>query len=238
MKISVIIPTKNEERTIGKCLESLKKQSYEDFDIWIVDSHSTDRTVEIAKNFTSNIIVAHTRFPGEARNLGVKNSDAEIIAFIDADTIAPREWLKRIAEDFSSDPKVVAVGGVLRPLNPRLLDKIMFKINSDWWYRFTGIFGFYQLGTPNCAYRRKIFLKVGGFNEEMSMLEDTELSLRVKKFGKVLIDKKLYTFNSTRRFKQEGYLPVFFRYLRAYFNMFIGGKVKAQHFDKIVHEEE
>lgn len=68
------------------------------------------------------------------------------------------------------------------------------------------------------------------------MLEDTELSLRIKKYGRVFIDKNLYTFNSTRRFKQEGYAAVFFRYLKAYFNMFIGGKVKARHFDRIAHE--
>lgn len=238
MKISVVIPTKNEEKNIENCLKSLKKQTYKNFDIFIIDSFSTDKTVEIAKKYTQNIIIKKTRFPGEARNLGVKNSDADIIAFIDADTLAPEEWLERIAEDFSNNSEVVAVGGVLKPLEPRLIDRVMFKINSDWWYRFSAFFGFYQLGTPNCAYRREIFLKAHGFNEEMSMLEDTELSLRIKEFGKVFIDKKLYTFNSTRRFKQEGYFMVFMRYLGAYAKMFLfgGSKVKAKHFETIKHE--
>jgi len=232
--ISVIIPTKNEEKNIEKCLNSLKNQTYKDFDIWVVDAHSTDKTVEIAKKYTDNVIIAETKFPGEARNLGVKNSRGKIVAFIDADTIAPKEWIEIIAKDFS-ERDIVALGGVLKPLEPRLIDKIMFKINSDWWYRFTALFGFYQLGTPNCAYLREVFLKAGGFNEEMSMLEDTELSLRIKRYGKVFIDKNLYTFNSTRRFKQEGYISIFFRYLIAYTNMFLGRKVSLEHFNKIKH---
>ncbi len=237
VNISVVIPTKNEEEDLGKCLESLKNQSYPDFDIWIVDSSSEDKTVEIAQGYTSNVVVIDVKAPGPARNAGVKKSKANIIAFIDADTLAPENWLATIAKDFK-ERDIVALGGVLRPLTPRWLDRIMFKINSDWWYRFTALFGFYQLGTPNCAYLRETFLKAGGFNEEMSMLEDTELSLRISRYGKVFIDKNLYTFNSTRRFKQEGYLSVFFRYLKAYTKMFLGMQVTSKHFDIIEHEED
>lgn len=236
MKISVIIPALNEERTIEECLKSVSEQTCRDFDIILIDPGSTDATAKIAKNYTDKIIHTHTLSPGPARNLGVRNSDAEIVAFTDADTVVPENWLEIIAKNFS-DPRVVAVGGIFKPLNPRLLDKIMFKINSDLWYRFSAIFGFYQLGTPNCAYRRNIFLNAGGFNERMSMLEDTELSLRIKKYGKVIIDKNLYVYNSTRRFRQEGYFMVFMRYLGAYFNLFTGRLVKGKHFDTIEHKE-
>lgn len=236
MRISVIIPALNEEETIEECLKSVSEQSYRYFDIILIDPGSTDNTVQIAKKYTDKIIRAHTLCPGPARNLGVRNSDSDIVAFTDADTVVPKNWLEIIARDFS-DPGVVAVGGIFKPLNPRLLDKIMFKINSDLWYRFSAIFGFYQLGTPNCAYRRDVFLKANGFNEGMSMLEDTELSLRIKKYGKVVIDKDLYVYNSTRRFKQEGYFMVFMRYLGAYFNLFTGRLVKGRHFDTIEHKE-
>lgn len=234
--ISVVIPAKNEEDDIKNCLKSLKVQTYKDFDVWIMDAHSTDKTAAIAREYTKNVITTDAKFPGQARNEGVKKSNAEIIAFIDADTLAPKEWLERIAKNFS-ERNIVALGGVLKPSNPRLLDKVMFKINSDWWYRFTAFFGFYQLGTPNCAYKREVFLKVGGFNEDMSMLEDTELSIRISRYGKIFIDKNLYTLNSVRRFRQEGYISVFVRYLIAYTNMFLGRKVKSRHFDVIEHEE-
>lgn len=236
MKISVIIPALNEEKFIGECLRSISEQSYKDFDIILIDGGSTDNTVKIAEEYTDRIINAHTTAPGPSRNLGVRNSNAEIVAFTDADTVVPRNWLEIIAWEFS-DPRVVAIGGVLKPLNPRLLDKIMYKINSDLWYRFSAIFEFYQLGTPNCAYRREIFLKTGGFNEQMSMLEDTELSLRIRKYGRVIIDKNLYVYNSTRRFVQEGYFMVFMRYLGAYFDLLTGRLVKSKHFGTIEHRE-
>ena len=237
MKISVVIPTLNEEGSIGACLKSLIKQSYENSDIIVVDANSSDRTREIAGEYTENIITADVKSPGIARNMGVKNSDADIVAFIDADTTAPGNWLETIAENFEKYPGLIALGGVLKPRDPRPIDTFVFKITSDLWYRFTAIFGIYQLGTPNCAYKRDVFLKAGGFDESLSMLEDTELSIRISKYGKVRIDKNLYTYNSARRFVQEGYHTVFFRYVRAYFDLFVLRRgVKLRHFDTIEHD--
>jgi len=238
MEISVIIPAHNEETSIGKCLRSIRENDFKgEYEIIVVDSCSQDKTVEIAKKYADKVIVKKTSGPGAARNIGVKESNGDIVAFTDADTMVEKNWLSIIARDFS-DPEVVGVGGILKPLDPRLIDKIMFKINSDLWYRFTAKFGFYQLGTPNCAYRKEAFLKVGGFNEKLSMLEDTELSIRIAKarLGKLLIDKDLVVYNSTRRFRQEGYFKVFLRYVKAYYELFTKGTVTPKHFDTIVHE--
>jgi len=234
VKISVIVPTLNEEKSIEACLSSLKDQSYKNFEIIVVDGGSTDGTVEKAKKYTRNVIVNYKTTVGAARNVAAKKSTAEILAFTDADTIAPKNWLERIVENFSAR-RVVAVGGVWKPLRPRLLDNVMFKINSDLWYRLTALFGVYQLGTPNCAYKRDVFLAAGGFNEGLLMLEDTELSLRIKNYGRVLIDKNLYVYTSARRFEQEGYVRVFLRYLKAYFSLFTRKKVTLQHFETIQH---
>jgi len=234
MRISVVIPAYNEESSIERCLESLKKQTYKDYDIIVINAESTDKTAEVSARYTDNVITAKTGSPGPARNLGVKSSQSEVIAFTDADTIVAESWLSEIAKKFE-DSKVVGVGGVLRPLDARLLDRIMFKINSDLWYRLTAVFGFYQLGTPNCAYRRSAFLAAGGFDEKLSMLEDTELSLRIKKYGRIIIDKNMVVYNSARRFKQEGYIRVFLRYLKEYVNLFMGKAVSSKHFDTIKH---
>ena len=234
MRISVVIPAYNEESSIERCLESLKKQTYKDYDIIVINAESTDKTAEVSARYTDNVITAKTGSPGPARNLGVKSSQSEVIAFTDADTIVEKSWLSEIAKKFE-DSKVVGVGGVLRPLDARLLDRIMFKINSDLWYRLTAVFGFYQLGTPNCAYRRSAFLAAGGFDEKLSMLEDTELSLRIKKYGRIIIDKNMVVYNSARRFKQEGYIRVFLRYLKEYVNLFMGKAVSSKHFDTIKH---
>ncbi len=236
MKISVIIPAYNEEKDIGACIKSIKTNKYKNFDVIVVDAGSKDKTVEISKKLADKVVEVHTNAPGPARNIGVEKTDADVVAFTDADTIVSENWVAEMAKNFE-DPRVVGVGGVLRPLNPRLLDKIMFKINSDLWYRFTAVFHFYQLGTPNCAYRRDAFLKVKGFDESLSMLEDTELSLRMARarIGKIIIDKNLIVYNSARRFQQEGYLKVFLRYVKEYFNMFTKRDIKSAHFDVIEH---
>lgn len=232
--ISVIIAAYNEEACIERCLQSIKNQTYKDFEILVIDGKSQDRTVEIARKYTDKIYYSNKGSPGPARNVGVANCSGDIVAFTDADTVVDPHWLERIAKAFE-DPALVGVGGVLRPLDGRLLDKIVFKINSDWFYRFTAFFGFYQLGTPNCAYRKDAFQKAGGFDESLSMLEDTELSLRMRRYGKLKIDKKMIVYNSARRFQQEGYIRVFFRYLKEYLNLFTGKKVKSRHFDTIKH---
>lgn len=236
MKISVIIPAYNEENNIGKCLDSIRRNSYEDYEIIVVDAGSTDKTPEVARETADRVLEIESAGPGPARNYGVQESDASVVAFTDADTIVDENWIEVMASDFE-EKDVIGVGGVLRPLNPRLLDRIMFKINSDLWYRFTAVFGFYQLGTPNCAYRKEAFMKVDGFDESLSMLEDTELSLRMSREldGKIIIDKNLIVYNSARRFKQEGYISVFLRYLKEYYNLFTNRQVKSDHFDVIDH---
>jgi glycosyltransferase involved in cell wall biosynthesis len=232
--ISVIIAAYNEEAFIGRCLESIKNQTFKDFEILVIDGNSKDKTVEIVRRYTDKIFYSNKGSPGPARNVGVNNCSGDIVAFTDADTVVDSHWLERMDLAFK-DPKVVGVGGILRPLDARLLDKIMFKINSDWFYRFTALFGFYQFGTPNCAYRKEPYLKLGGFNEQLSFIEDTDLSIRMTKMGKMKVDKNMIVYNSARRFQQEGYTKIFIRYIKGYINMFLGKGVKLKHFDTIKH---
>ena len=55
MKLSIILPTKNNERTIGQCLEAIAQQSYKDYEVIFVDNFSSDSTLEIAKSFTEKM---------------------------------------------------------------------------------------------------------------------------------------------------------------------------------------
>ena len=235
MKISVVIAALNEIETIEECLKSIKNQTHKDFDIIVVDGYSKDGTYEKAKKY-AKVYQMNATGPGPARNCGVKKSNADIIAFTDADCIVPETWLETIAGDFD-DKELLGVGGVFKPLNPRLLDRVMYKLNSDWIYRLSAFFRFYQFGTPNCAYRRDAFLDAGGFDENLSMFEDTDLSIRMSKRGKVRFDKKLYVYNSVRRFQQRGYFSVFMKYMGVYFNYFTGKGVKTDHFATIRHKE-
>lgn len=88
--ISVIIPVYNEEKSISACLQSLLSQTHSLLEIIIVDDGSTDRTLQLAKNYKVTFLTQKHQGPGAARNLGAKKAKGDIFVFVDADmTFAP-----------------------------------------------------------------------------------------------------------------------------------------------------
>ena len=87
MKLSIVIPAKNEEKYLPKLLASVKKQSFKDYEIIVADNNSKDKTKEIAKSYGCKIVKGG--LPGKGRNAGAKIAKGEIILFLDADVILP-----------------------------------------------------------------------------------------------------------------------------------------------------
>ena len=84
-KISVIIPAYNSESSIKRCIRSITSQTFprENYEIIVVDDGSTDNTVAAAKSSGANIVITSEHHSsGRARNIGVKNSNGKILAFI------------------------------------------------------------------------------------------------------------------------------------------------------------
>lgn len=96
MKVSVIIPTYNEEKVIEDCLDSLKVQSFKDLEIIIADDGSTDKTKELVEG--ANLLTQNHKGPGEARNLGANKAKGEILVFVDADMIFDKDFIKDLVE--------------------------------------------------------------------------------------------------------------------------------------------
>lgn len=102
MRISVIIPTYNEEQSVKDCLESLAKQSFGDFEVIVVDDGSTDNTATIIKSLITyhpsliTLLLQKHKGPGAARNLGVKEARGEILVFVDADMTFDKNFLKNL----------------------------------------------------------------------------------------------------------------------------------------------
>jgi glycosyltransferase involved in cell wall biosynthesis len=221
--VSVIIPTLNEERYLQKCLTSLKKQEgHDNFEIIIVDGRSSDNTLKIAEKFTKNVMLSNIQNPGIQRNLGAEKAKGKILAFIDADTVASKNWLESIVKTFQ-DKRVVAVTGPLLPLEKirmwRLykfvnnLQKILTKINYP---LFWG---------ASCAFRTTAFWKVKGFDKTLLTSEDHDISLKIKKIGRVLFNEDVLAYTSHRRFlknKREGISL----YVKDIFDYFILKKIR------------
>ena len=232
MRISVIVPTYNEGKFVERCLAALRNQRFDDFEIVVVDGHSTDETVERARSYADKIIFDEGRGVGAARNLAVRRVDSEIVAFVDADTVVCENWLQIIDEDFRKHG-LVGLGGVIRALDGNWVDKLVFLIGSDFCYRTTQHFGFYQLSGANSAFLRSAYLRSGGYNEELKMLEDLELGLRMKKYGKLMIDPRLVAYGSPRRMHQKGHLRTFLKYVKAYAQLFSKREVKMEYLREI-----
>ncbi|OGI12081.1 hypothetical protein A3K64_01940 [Candidatus Micrarchaeota archaeon RBG_16_36_9] len=203
MDISIIVPALNEEKLIGKCLGSLREQNFSGkYEIIVVDGHSEDRTVRIARKYADKILTSPIRNVSFQRNLGAKYSKGNILAFADADTVFESDWLSKISENFLNKD-IVAMTGSLYPLEkntPKKLYIIANKIQK---------FLIMNLNIPlfwgaSCAFEKGAFFKIGGFNENLSMSEDHDISLRIRKHGKVFFNSKSIAYTSYRRFKKRG----------------------------------
>jgi len=108
--VSVVITTYNEEQQLKLCLDSLKKQDYpqEKIEIVLVDDKSTDNTVKIAKKYTDKIYYSGKRFCEISRAAGIKNTNNELILFMDADNILPNSgFLSNAVVAIMSEPDIV-----------------------------------------------------------------------------------------------------------------------------------
>jgi len=117
-KCSIIIRTKNEERWIGLCLDSIFKQTYKNFEIIIVDNFSTDQTLKKIKKYKiKKIINIKKYYPGKSLNLGINNSNGEFITFISAHCIpVNNKWLANLVKTISESNNYAGVYGRQQPM--------------------------------------------------------------------------------------------------------------------------
>ena len=117
--ISIIIRTKNEERWIGLCIGRIKKQTYKNFEIILVDSLSEDKTVDKAKrNGVNKIVKIKDYKPGKAINMGIRASKGQFIVILSAHCLPINSnWLNDLLEEINSDHKLAGVYGKQVPMD-------------------------------------------------------------------------------------------------------------------------
>ena len=96
-KISAVVCARNEENFIEDCLWYLKNQTLKP-EIIVVDGHSTDKTVKIAKKYADMVVFDNKRGISDARNVGWKTAKGDIIAYCDADCLPPKDWIEKVAK--------------------------------------------------------------------------------------------------------------------------------------------
>ena len=106
-RVSVIIPMFNAVRTVEQAIESVRAQTFRDFEIVVVDDGSTDGGIEIVRrrhDGAIKILEQKNRGPSAARNLGIANSSGEYLAFLDADDWWKPQFLTRMVAALDRDP--------------------------------------------------------------------------------------------------------------------------------------
>ncbi len=199
--ISVIVPTLNEEEFIEKCLNSLLDQTLpkRKYEIIVSDSSSKDSTVEIAKSLADKVVVCKRVSAGFGRNFGAKYAKGEKLVFIDADTVASETFLEGASEGLE---KSIACTGPIRALEK---NSLLLRVFYRWWSlqsRISVLLRHPIFPGFNFAVRKKVFDNAGGFKTEDITTEDLELSLRLRKYGKLSFNKKMLVHTSTRRLRE------------------------------------
>lgn len=183
LRISVVVPVLNEESTVGDLLRSIEKLDYprRDMEVLIVDNGSKDRTRDIVRQNHCRLLVEPKQSSYAARNLGIINSDGEVIAFTDGDCLVSRSWLRTLLEGFDRR-EIGAVAGPVLPCDPATLTQ---KFQARW---STPAHRPDNLPTPfavtaNVAYKREVFERVGLFDERWKSGGDIDLAWRMQKNG-------------------------------------------------------
>lgn len=186
---SIIIPVFNAEKTIQRCLYALLEQTYpeERYELIVVDNGSTDRSVEMIRKFPVKFFSekrAHNSYM--ARNCGLSYTKGEIIAFIDADCIAEKNWLKNLIEPFQ-DERVGVVAGEILSYEPANLIQGFYAF-SNFLAQENKVKGnISAIATANIAVRREIFDTVGYFDEKFRWGGDNDFGIRIQKETNYLI---------------------------------------------------
>lgn len=178
--ISVIIRTKNEANWIERCLSAIAQQAMADAEVIVVDNASTDRTLEIVRQFDAKIVtISDDEFTfGRSLNMGIEASHGEFLALISGHCIPATDlWLYRLWRNFQLDPMVAGVYGKQEPLpDTNSLDK------RD----LLTVFGLerrvqekdYFFHNANSMIRRSVWER-HPFDEEIAGVEDRDWARRV-----------------------------------------------------------
>lgn len=216
--ISVIIPSFNEERRIRACIESA--QRINPLEVIVVDGGSTDRTCEIAQE-AGAIVIRSSKGRGIQMNKGASFAKGKILLFLHADTIMPETeiyslchpelgsgsqgMLKQVQHDIMESLTDKYIGGFFRlKFDDDSLSTRLVEIFANLRARLFSL----PYGDQAIFIKRDVFKKIGGF-KEYPFLEDIDLVMRARKFGR-LKHIPLKVIASSRRIK-KGYpfSPIF-----------------------------
>jgi len=187
-RISIVVPLYNRARYVPRFARSISDQTFEDFEVIVVDDGSTDDSGQIAEQIRDSrfrVIHQENRGVGAARNRGIRESTAELIAFLDADDEWDPLFLKSVVTLAEKYPEAgLLATGYRRNEDSGIVKEVTIASNNDHQSRLIGnYFVWLRLGnlvtSSSVAVRRSALAEVGTFLEGEPFGEDQELWARI-----------------------------------------------------------
>lgn len=241
-KISVIIPTLNEEKLIVKTLEQFYphvKQKY-NIEIIISDGGSTDKTLALLTDAVDKVVNAE---PGvkqnipQGRNAGAKAASGEFLYFVNADTMfeSTQSFFDNTLAAFM-DKKNLAITCKFHvfPEDIRISDKMFHGFYNNY-VRALNKIGM-GMGRGECQIiRNDVFKKVNGYNELLAAGEDYDLYRRIKKLGtgRIKFLSNVLVYESPRRYRKFGYIKVLGDWTKNSFSVFFKNKSISEEWEQV-----
>lgn len=224
-KLSIIVPTLNEERVIERTLQNLRTIHSIPHEIIVADSNSKDDTREIAAKYVDAVVMYQgAKKPNAAigRNLGATAAHGDIFLFQDADVILADadHFVAYACEVLEKNPGLVALTAAARiePGAETWADRIMYWIIN----RTFVLLNVFRIGgaSGECQIiRREAFEKIGGYNESLPIGEDNEIFQKLARIGRTRICMELLTLQTGRRQHAVGWPRLLWQWISSWFTM-------------------
>lgn len=206
--ISIIVPTLNEEGVLKFLLESLRGQTWYNFEVLVVDGGSKDRTIDIANLYNARTIVLNGGAEFHSRNVGASLAKGEILLFTCADVVMPKDLMEKVYEKFEKNHRVIAVSGPDIPHDAHLIGKVEYGLYNALRYILSKLprpLKRFSTSTNFLVVRKKVFEKAGGF-DPMDINADGLLGRNLSEMGEVEFCLNMRVFISARRMNKMGFL--------------------------------
>ena len=213
-KVSVIIPAYNVEKYIGETLDSVLTQTYSDFEVVVVDDGSQDQTASIIKQYQTKypkkirLIQKENGGPSKARNVGIKASTGEYIAFIDADDLWLPGKLEKQVGYFEKQPSQVG----LVYTNAKKFDEQgiwtlpkRYRKKRAYGWIYKDLLRQNMIPNQSVIVRKRCFEEVGFFEEFLDIIEDHDMWIRIAmKYEIAFLEETLSLYREHSQGRSKG----------------------------------
>lgn len=218
-KVSIIIPTYNEEACLGELIESLNKLDPKPYEIIIVDGGSTDGTLDIIQSYSLEVIRSLKLGRAAQMHAGAIQATGDILCFLHADTFAPNDLVRIVQSTLADD--AVALAGFRSVMTGTCNQNLTTAHNRIKTYYAPFIYSPYRtlfkglrllFGDQLIFCRKADYMASGGFNPSMMIMEEADLCIKMNRLGSIKqIGQKVYS--SDRRVAKWGVMKANFIFI-------------------------